>query len=350
MADARIGSRTRVGRERHERPDEVDSNLCGCGIPSEDRRSGRLGAAGFDLCCFGPVKDPMLPARADRSEAASRNRQEKSAPRARNATRRGWEDAWHARSGPGPTTTRGQPQAGGPTTEAGHRVSLGRRCLAEFMGTFALVGVGSGIDLAASIPGASNEAVRAVAPGLLVGAFIYALGDISGAHFNPVVSAAFVIKRLFPPRWLPAYWIAQLGGAVAAAVFFRALLGDIGGLGVTRHMVGAAPAVAIEGLATFFLVTVILGTADRYRVVGTDAALAVGATIALCGLWAGPLTGASMNPARSLGPAIVSGSIVDAWIYVAGPALGALVALVVARVLHGPFTPDPDKLRAAEGT
>ncbi|HEX7671179.1 MAG TPA: aquaporin [Polyangiaceae bacterium] len=229
-------------------------------------------------------------------------------------------------------------------------MSLGRKCLAEFLGTFALVWVGAGIDLGASVPGASNDAVRAIAPGLLVGAFIYALGDISGAHFNPVVSAAFVIKRLFPARWLPAYWIAQLGGAIAGAVVFRALLGDVGGLGVTRPMVGAAPAVAIEGLATLFLVTVILGTADRYRVVGTDSALAVGATIALCGLWAGPLTGASMNPARSLGPAVVSGSLVDVWIYIAGPALGALGALVVARVLHGPFTTDPEKVRAAEGT
>jgi aquaporin NIP len=156
-------------------------------------------------------------------------------------------------------------------------VSLGRRCLGEFLATFALVGVGAGVDLAASLPGATNDAVRAVAPGLLVGAFIYALGDISGAHFNPVVSAAFVIKPLFPPRWLPAYWIAQLGGAVVVAVFFRTLLGDAGGLGATRPMVGAAPAVAIEGLATFLLLTVILGTADRFRVVGTDAALAVGA-------------------------------------------------------------------------
>ena len=154
---------------------------------------------------------------------------------------------------------------------------------------------------------------------MMVAALIYAIGDVSGAHFNPVVTTAFAMKRLFPSRFVPAYWLAQLVGAAAGALVVRLLLGSAVEAGVSTPRVSLSSAVGFETVLTLLLVTVILGTADRARIVGADAALAVGATIALCGLVALPLEGASMNPARSLGPALVSGQLSDLWIYVIGP-------------------------------
>ncbi len=199
------------------------------------------------------------------------------------------------------------------------------------------------------LPGGPDLVARAVAPGMLVAAFIYALGDASGAHFNPAVTVAFASKALFPWRRVPAYWLSQLSGAIVAVLVLRALLGNVGDLGATTPHVTGTAAVAIEVVLTWTLVTVVLGTADRYRLIGPNAALAVGATIALCGLWAGPLEGASMNPARSIGPAIVSGHLADTWIYVLGPVIGALAAVATTAVLHGTRHRDPKQREAAQG-
>jgi aquaporin Z len=225
-----------------------------------------------------------------------------------------------------------------------------RRIVAETFGTFALVFVAVGADAMSVVSGGLiSVAARAVAPGLMVGALIYAIGDASGAHLNPVVSLAFTLKRIFPVGWLVPYWASQLIGAVAAALAVGWLFGDAVRAGVSTPHVADGTAVALEAILTWLLVTVILGTADRYRVVGPDAALAVGATIALCGLIALPIDGASMNPARSFGPALVAGEFGNVWIYILGPAIGALLAVLLTRVLHGSKAADPDAAGAAQG-
>jgi aquaporin Z len=223
--------------------------------------------------------------------------------------------------------------------------------MAEAFGTFALVVVAGGADVAGQLSGGEvGAAARAVAPGLMVAALIYSIGDTSGAHFNPVVTLAFALKGLVPATWLPPYWAAQLVGAIAAAGALRALFGGALDAAVSRpKLVGDGAAVAVEAILTLLLVSIILGTADRFRIVGANAALAVGATIASCGLITLPLEGASMNPARSLGPAIVSGRIEGAWIYVIGPVIGATAAVLLTTFLHGRTDSDGEALEAARG-
>jgi glycerol uptake facilitator-like aquaporin len=145
------------------------------------------------------------------------------------------------------------------------------------------------------------------------------------------------------------YWFAQTLGAIGGALLVRALLGDAVKDGVSTPHISSASALGFEVVLTLLLVTVILGTADRHRIVGTEAALAVGATIALCGLVALPLEGASMNPARSLGPAVVAGRFDSLWIYLVGPFIGAAAAVGVNAVLHGARDRDPEARRAAQG-
>ena len=225
-----------------------------------------------------------------------------------------------------------------------------QRLGAEVLGTFGLVFAAAGGDTFARLTnGQISAEARAVAPGLMVAAFIYAMGDVSGAHFNPVVTLAFAVKGLFPATWVLPYWAAQAVGAVGAATLLRILFGDAISAAVSTPHVAAPTAVVIELVLTLLLVTVILGTADRARVVGPDAAIGVGATIALCGLIALPIEGASMNPARSLGPALVAGDLRDSWIYVLGPLIGALLAVVLTRLLHGPTRNDPEAEEAAQG-
>ena len=226
-----------------------------------------------------------------------------------------------------------------------------RRLTGEAFGTFALVFVAAGADVMARISGDEvSAAARAVAPALLVAAMIYSIGDTSGAHFNPVVTLAFGLKRLIPASWMPAYWIAQVVGAIGAALLLRTLFGEALSAGVTTpKLVGAGTATAIEAVLALLLVSVVLGTADRYRVVGPNAALAVGATIALCGLIALPVEGASMNPARSLGPALVAGLLGDLPIYLVGPAIGAVGAVLLTQFLHGSTDRDGMAEEAARG-
>jgi aquaporin Z len=223
-----------------------------------------------------------------------------------------------------------------------------RSLVAEFCGAFFLTAVAAGGEMVAAISGGQvSSAARAVAPGLVVLALIYAVSDVSGAHFNPAVTLAFALRRDFPWWRVPGYWLAQLCGAIVAALGLRALLGPVEHLGATRPHAGPATSLIVEIFLTCLLVSVILGTAARTSKVGTDAALAVGATIALCGLVAAPLSGASMNPARSLGPALVAGELSDAWIYIAGPALGGLLAVALAAFLH--TDGDPREEEAASG-
>jgi MIP family channel proteins len=225
-----------------------------------------------------------------------------------------------------------------------------RRLAAELFGTYALVFAAAGGDVMAAASGEISPAARAVAPALMVAALVYAIGDVSGAHFNPTVTLAFVFKRLLPARWLAPYWLAQSAGALAAALALSAMFPGLLSAGVTRPHVAAPTALVVETTLTVFLVVVVLGTADRHRVVGANAALAVGATIALCGLIALPVEGASMNPARSLAPAIVSGDLADAWIYLVGPLAGAGIAAGIAWFLHGRTDSDRQAAEAARGS
>jgi aquaporin Z len=229
------------------------------------------------------------------------------------------------------------------------------RLAAEILGAFALVFVAAGADAAAQVSGGEvSDAARAVAPALIVAAMIYAIGDVSGAHLNPGVTLAFTLRRLFSPALVPVYWVGQLGGAILGAAAVEALFGGAVAASVSRPHVflehGSVPStIAIEALLTGLLVMVVLGTAERHRVVGPNAAIAVGATIACCGLIAVPIEGASMNPARSIGPALITGELKDVWPYVVGPALGSLAAALASHVLHGRSERDAASREAAQG-
>jgi aquaporin Z len=225
-----------------------------------------------------------------------------------------------------------------------------RWLLAELLGTFMLTLVATGGDVIEQVSGHElGHAAKMVAPGLVVMAMIYTLGEVSGAHINPAVSLAFAVRRAFPWKRVPAYWLAQFVGAVLAALFLRSLFGNVAYLGATRPKaeLGISTSFWMEVILTTLLVTVILGTAEQHRLVGPNAAIAVGSTVALDGLFASPISGASMNPARSLGPALVSGSLEHIWVYVVGPVCGALIAVAVAWLLHG--SPEPAEVRAAKG-
>lgn len=226
-----------------------------------------------------------------------------------------------------------------------------RRLLAEAGGTFLLVLVAAGAAVVNVVShGQVGRTAAVTAPGIAVLALIYTIGETSGAHLNPAVTTAFAVRGHFPWRRVPGYIAAQLGGAILAAGLLRAMFGTAGSLGVTRpgRDIGDARALIMEAVLTAGLVTVILGTASGARIVDHNAAIAIGGYVALAGLWASPVSGASMNPARSLGPALVSGDLGGAWIYVAGPVAGGLLAVALAWALRGPPSPRADI--AAQGS
>jgi len=213
-----------------------------------------------------------------------------------------------------------------------------RRILAESWGTFLLVVVAAGADVvAARSAGAITPAMAVVAPGLMVMAAIYFMGQVSGAHLNPAVTLAFAVRRNFPWSRVPGYILAQIAGGVLAALFLRAMFGTAGALGATVPGAGfgAVRAFAMEVLLTAGLVNTVLGTATGARNIGTNGAIAVGGYIALAGLWAAPVSGASMNPVRSFAPDLVRGDLSTTWLYIAGPLLGALLGVVLEAMLVG---------------
>jgi aquaporin Z len=211
-----------------------------------------------------------------------------------------------------------------------------RRLFSELLGTFLLVLVAAGGGILHA-QGQISLAAAVVTPGLMVMAIILFMGAVSGAHLNPVVSLAFALRRDFPWKRVPGYIVVQLAGAVLACLFLEAVFGNIQHLGATLPGPGYAPwqALLMEIVLTGGLVSVILGTASAAQNVGAIAALGVGGYIALAGLWAAPVSGTSMNPARSLGPALVSGDFMSYWVYALGPLAGALIAVGCAFVLRG---------------
>jgi aquaporin Z len=211
-----------------------------------------------------------------------------------------------------------------------------RRLFSELLGTFMLVLVAAGGGILHG-EGQIGLAAAVTAPGLMVMAIILFMGAVSGAHLNPVVSLAFALRRDFPWRRLLGYVLVQLAGAALACLFLDAVFGDVHHLGATLPGPGYAnwQALLMEIVLTATLVSVILGTASAAQNVGAIAALGVGGYIALAGLWSAPVSGASMNPARSFGPALVSGDFSGYWVYVLGPLAGAVIAVGCAYVLRG---------------
>jgi MIP family channel proteins len=214
-------------------------------------------------------------------------------------------------------------------------VPLLQRAAAEAVGTFMLVFAGTGaIVISATHEEAISHEGVAASFGLTVMVVIYALGHISGAHINPAVTLAFAAVRHFQLRDVAPYWLAQLSGALAASLLLRLLFGDTAALGATRPTIQEAEAFLLEVILAFFLMFVITAVATDSRAVGQAAALAIGATVGLAALFAGPATGASMNPARSLGPALVSGELTSLWLYLVAPPLGAIAGTFAYHLLR----------------
>jgi aquaporin Z len=192
---------------------------------------------------------------------------------------------------------------------------------------------------------------RVVAPALMVMAIILFMGAVSGAHLNPAVSISFALRGNFPWRRVPAYIAAQLLGAILATLLLWAMIGKQGSAGLTLpgHGISTGTAMLWELVLTVGLVSTILGTASGAQNLGALAALGVGSYIALAGLWGSPVSGASMNPARSLGPALVLDDWTSWWAYLVGPVLGGMIAVAIAYVLRGPGG-DKSGIAAAQGT
>lgn len=214
---------------------------------------------------------------------------------------------------------------------------LARRCLAEAFGTFMLVFAGTGAIVADHASGgAVTHPGVALVFGLVVLAAILAVGSVSGAHINPAVTLAFAACGRLDRRALLPYLGAQLAGALAASLVLGALFPADPTLGATRPAGSAVQSLVLEGLLTLMLMFVIFSVATGAKEQGLQAAVAIGAVVGLEALFAGPISGASMNPARSLAPALVTGALGDVWIYVLGPVAGALLALPLCRALHPP--------------
>ena len=213
-----------------------------------------------------------------------------------------------------------------------------RRLFSELYGTFFLVLVAAGGGMMGqAFPNTISRTAAVVAPGLMVMAIILFMGKISGAHLNPAVSIAFALRRDFPWRRVPGYIVVQLIGATLAALFLKAVVDVSATYGSNYPASGFSSGAAfwMEAILTLGLVSVILGTASGAQNIGIIGAIGVGAYIALAGMWGSPISGASMNPARTFGPDLVGGDFTSFWVYIAGPLVGAAVAVGGAFLLRG---------------
>jgi aquaporin Z len=253
--------------------------------------------------------------------------------------------------------------------DAAHADSLGRRYLIEFekdtlrprplwirliiefLGTFILVTVAAGSGVINHYVGGGpiSRTAAVIAPGAVVMAMIYAWGPLSGLHINPAVTFAFTGRGVFPPKWVLPYWVVQFAGAICAALFLQWMFGDVsaGGNYPITTAGGGWKSLVMEIALTAILVSIILNTATGNRSIGHNAAIAVGSTVALLGLFASPISGASMNPARTLGPDIVSTTFTGWWVYVAGDLIGAAIAVVIITLVRG--MPGKAEQEAAQG-
>ena len=214
-----------------------------------------------------------------------------------------------------------------------------RRLFSELYGTFLLVLVAAGGGMIGqAFPNTISRTAAVVAPGLMVMGIIMFMGKVSGAHLNPAVSIAFSLRGDFPWRRVPGYVVVQLVGAMAAALFLHEVVKVSAKYGSNYPASGYSSwqALLMEAVLTLGLLSVILGTASGAQNIGIFGAIGVGAYIALAGLWGSPISGASMNPARTFGPDLVGRDFTSYWVYVVGPLLGAVIAVGFAYVLRGP--------------
>lgn len=210
-----------------------------------------------------------------------------------------------------------------------------RRAAAEFFGTFALVFVGTGAMVVNDVlNGVVGHVGIALAFGLIVMAMIYSIGEISGAHINPAVTLGFWAARRFKGREVLPFIGAQLGGAVVASLLLLLMFGQQGTMGGTLPSHTVQQAFIMEVVITMILMFVILGVSTGSRETGIMAGAAVGGTVSMASLFAGPVCGASMNPARSLGPAVAAADFTHLWLYFAAPAVGALLAVPLSSLIH----------------
>jgi len=210
-----------------------------------------------------------------------------------------------------------------------------KKLAAEFFGTFTLVFAGTGAIVINDVShGAVTHVGIALTFGLVVLALIYALGDVSGAHFNPAITFGFWAAGRLPVKSLPAFVAGQCAGALLASVLLRFLFPSHLGLGATHPAGPAMQSFVLETLLTWFLMLVVLSVSTGAKEKGITAGIAVGAVIALEALFAGPICGASMNPARSLAPAVASGQLADLWIYLVAPTCGAVLAVLTCRCVQ----------------
>ena len=209
-----------------------------------------------------------------------------------------------------------------------------RSLVAEGVGTFALVFAGAGAIVVDARTHALGHVGVAITFGLVIMVMIYAVGHVSGAHFNPAVTFAFALTRHFPWARAVAYWSAQIAGAVLAAGLIRVSLGTDAHLGATLPSGSQAQSFVWELVLTFFLMFVIIAVATDTRAVGEAAAIAIGGTVGLDAMFGGPISGASMNPARSLGPALVGGDLHALWLYIAAPLAGASLGAVTYQYIR----------------
>jgi aquaporin NIP len=212
---------------------------------------------------------------------------------------------------------------------------LARSLAAETIGTFALVFAGAGAVMVDAKTHALGHVGVAITFGLVIMAMIYAVGHISGAHFNGAVTLAFALTRHFPWSRAVAYWCAQFLGALVAAAVLRGALGNVAHVGATLPSGSNAQSLLFEIVMSAFLMFVILAVATDTRAVGEAAAIAIGGTILLDAMFGGPISGASMNPMRSAGPALVSGDLHALWIYIVGPVAGTAVGGLAYQFVRG---------------
>jgi len=214
--------------------------------------------------------------------------------------------------------------------------ALYRRLGAEFIGTFALVFAGAGaIVIDTRQHGAITHVGIAATFGLVIMVMIYAVGHISGGHFNPGVTLAFATARHFPRHHVLPYWAAQFTAAIAAALALRAMFGDVAHLGATRPSGSDMQSFWLEMILTFGLMFVIVSVATDTRAVGQAAAIAIGGTVGLEAMFAGPISGASMNTARSLGPALAAADFHSFWVYAIAPPIGAVLGALAYQAIRG---------------
>lgn len=213
--------------------------------------------------------------------------------------------------------------------------ALPRALAAELVGTFLLVFVAAGAIMVDAETDDLGHTGIAAATGLVVMAMVYAVGHVSGAHLNPGVSLAFALTRHLPPTRLVGYWVAQVTGALLAAAVLRGSLGSVADVGATLPAGSNGQAFLWEVVLTALLLFVVMAVATDTRAVGEAAAIAIGGTIALAVLVGGPVSGASLNPARSLGPALVGGEHDAIWIYLTAPLVGAAVGALAYQAVRG---------------